>query len=795
MDINGEYQRFNPSISEGLTAQEVSQRREEGLVNTVQESITKTNAQIIKDNICTLFNVFNLIIAICLALVGAYTNMAYVLIIFVNLSIGIFQEIHAKKMVENLSLLGASKADVIRNGKESEIAIEELVLDDITILGLGSQVCSDSIVAEGEIEVNESLLTGEADPVLKKPGDSLLSGSFVISGKCYAKVEHVGADNFATKLTQGAKKYKRINSELLNSMRKVTKLTSYFIVPIGILLFIEAYILRSDTITNSVVSTSAALLGMLPKGLVLLISTSLVVGIIKLSKKNVLVQNLYAIETLAHVDMLCLDKTGTITEGKMRVSGIYTVNETVMPISVSQAIERFVGAMEDNNATFMALKEYFPTDMVYKPIHRTPFSSDRKWSSATFEDFGTIVIGAPEKIIGQGTNSDSSDTVLPPEAMAAQELGKRILCLGFTPSQQSGGKLPDVSFVAAIELSDPIRKNAKETLAFFKQEDVEVKIISGDNPLTVSSIAKQAGLTEYHSYIDMSEVRSEEEIAAAAEKYSIFGRVTPNQKSQLVKALQGKGHTVAMTGDGVNDVLALKEADCSIAMASGSDAARQVSKLVLLDSDFTAIPEVVMEGRRVVNNIMRFGGVFLVKTIYSILLAMYSVITLTTFPFSPIQVTLYDAVIEGYPSFLLSFEPSRKRIEGNNFLQSVITRALPFSLLIILNIIVTTYISQVIGISRDEAVTVMYYLTSFAGILAVYRACRPFNVIRAFVSVTSMIGFYLTAYLFSDLLHLQPLTAPAIKLLAVLAVLCVPVKILFTILVERFQNKIIKSGK
>jgi len=788
MDMNGEYQRYNPSVMEGLTEQEVSRRKEEGLVNIAQESITKTNGQIIKDNVWTLFNAFNLVIGICLALVGAYTNMAYLLIIIVNVSIGIIQEIHAKKMVEDLSLLGASKAVVVRSGKEFEIAVEELVLDDMTILGLGSQVCSDSIVMQGQIEVNESLLTGESDPVIKKPGDSLLSGSFVISGKCYAKVAHVGADNFATKLTQGAKKHKQINSELLNSMRKVTKFTSYFIVPIGILLFLEAYVLRSDTMANSVISTAAALLGMLPKGLVLLISTSLVVGIIKLSKKNVLVQNLYALETLAHVDMLCLDKTGTITEGKMRVSGIYPVDVTVMPISVEQAVGRFVGVMEDNNATFMALKDYFTSDMTYKPIHRTPFSSDRKWSSATFEDIGTIIIGAPEKILGQSTNSDSSDTMLPSEAAAAQELGKRILCLGFTPTQQLDDTLPGASFVAAIEFSDPIRKDAKETLAFFKQEDVEVKIISGDNPLTVSSIAKQAGLTEYRSYIDMSEVHLEEEIAAAAEEYSIFGRVSPNQKSQLVKALQSKGHTVAMTGDGVNDVLALKEADLSIAMASGSDAARQVSKLVLLDSDFTAIPDVVMEGRRVVNNITRFGGVFLVKTIYSILLAIYSVITLTAFPFSPIQITLYDGVIEGYPSFLLSFEPSRKRIEGN-FLRSVITQALPYSLLILLNIIVTTQISPAMGISRDEAVTVMYYLTSLAGILAVFRACRPFNKIRAFVSITATIGFYLAAYLFSGLLHLQPLTMPALKLLAVLVVLCVPVRILFTILVERFQSK------
>jgi len=794
MDMNEECQRFNPSVTEGLTKQEVLRRREEGLVNTAQESAAKTNAQIIKDNVVTLFNAFNLVIGICLALVGAYTNMAYLLIIIANVSIGIIQEIHAKKMVEDLSLLGASKATVVRDGIRSEIAVEEIVLDDMTILELGSQICSDSIVVEGEIEVNESLLTGESEPVFKKPSDPLLSGSFVISGKCYAKVEHVGADNFATKLAQGAKQFKETNSELLKSMRKVTKFTSFFIVPIGILLFIEAYMLRSDTITNSVVTTAAALLGMLPKGLVLLISTSLVVGIIKLSKKNVLVQNLYALETLAHVDMLCLDKTGTITEGKMRVFDVHIVDETVMPITVQQAIERFVGAMEDSNATFSAIKEYFPSEIISKPIHRTPFSSERKWSSATFEDIGTLVIGAPEKILGKESKTNSHGTGLPPKAAAAESMGKRILCLGYTSDKQLDGTLPKVKLVAAIELSDPIRKNARETLAFFKQEGVEVKIISGDNPLTVSSIAKQAGLTEYQSYIDMSEVDSWEEIVAAAKAYSIFGRVMPNQKSQLVKALQNEGHTVAMTGDGVNDVLALKEADCSIAMASGSDAARQVAKLVLLDSDFTAIPDIVMEGRRVVNNITRFGGVFLVKTIYSILLAIFSIITLTPFPFLPIQITLYDAVIEGYPSFLLSFEPSRKRVDGH-FLRSVIVRALPFSLLILINIIVTTYIYPAAGISHAEAITVMYFLTSLAGILAVYRACRPFNWVRVFVSVTATAGFSLAVYLFFGLLHLQPLTMSAVKLFAVLAVVCVPVIILLTQMTGRLALKLVKPGK
>lgn len=782
MDINKELQRFAPPFTNGLTEQQVLQRKEQGLTNTAQDKITKTNRQIIKDNVCTLFNAFNLMIGICLALVGAYANMVYLLIVSMNIMIGIIQEIHAKKMVENLSIIGASKATVVRDGKEHEIFMDNIVLDDIILVQMGSQICTDSVVVHGEIEVNESLLTGEADSVLKKVGDTLLSGSFVVSGKCYAKAEHIGADNFAAKLAQGAKKHKRTNSELLTSMRKVTKFTSYFIVPIGIILFLEAYILRGDSVYNSVVASAAALLGMLPKGLVLLISISLVAGIIKLSKKKILVQDLYALETLAHVDTLCLDKTGTITEGKMYVSNFYITDKTSMPVTAEQAICCFVGAMEDNNATFTALKEHFTADYTYKPIHRTSFSSERKWSAVTFENMGTIVVGAPEVILAQ----DASP--LPTKAVEAQKSGKRIVCLGYTSELIENGTLYDVNLIAAIELSEPIRRNAGETLAFFTQEGVDIKIISGDNPLTVSNIAKQAGLANYDSYIDMSKVQSEEDITDAAVKYSVFGRVTPNQKSQLVKALQASGRTVAMTGDGVNDVLALKEADCSIAMASGSDAAKQVSQIVLLESDFTSLPEAVMEGRRVINNITRFGSVFLVKTIYSALLSLFSILTMTAFPFVPIQITLYDMFIEAYPSFALSLEPNRNRIEGK-FLPNVISRALPFAVLIMINIIITVCVAPMIGISEPESITVMYFITSFAGILAVFKSCRPFNKIRAFICVTVLIGFYTAVYLFAGILHLEKLTMPALVLFVGMAVLCIPLKTFLDKLIKMIYTK------
>lgn len=791
MNTKDKTQRFNPSYTAGLTDDEVLLRKKQGLVNEAQEKITKTNGQIIRDNVCTLFNAFNLAIGICLALVGAWTNMFYLLIILLNITIGIYQEMHAKKLVENLSIISALKADVIRNSKECEISVEELVLDDIIVLCAGKQICADSIVINGEVEVNESLLTGEVEPVLKKNGDILLSGSFIVSGKCCAKVENVGTDNFAAKLAHGAKKHKRINSELLRSMRKVTKFTSFFIVPIGIILFIQAYYLRFETLDHSVIYSSAALLGMLPKGLVLLTSITLAAGIIKLSKKKILVQELHCIETLAHVDMLCLDKTGTITEGKMRVSDIYAINDNIMPFSIEQAMSCFVGAMEDNNATFAALKEFFPENHIYKPVSRTPFSSQRGWSGVTFESVGTLILGAPEVLI------DYEESLPPNELTEMQKSGKRILCLAYSTEEIINNKLPKVSLTAAIGLSDPIRKNAKEALEFFKTEGVKVKIISGDNPMTVSSIAKQAGLLEYDSYVDLSQIRTEEELYSAAEEFSIFGRVTPNQKRRLIKVFQEKGYTVAMTGDGVNDALALREADCSIAMASGSDAAKQVSQLVLINSDFTSLPDVVMEGRRVVNNISRVAGIFFIKTIYSVLLSIFSVLTSTSFMFIPIQITLIDLVIEAYPSFFMSFEPDHKRIRGT-FLESVINRALPFGLVILCGVLIISFLAPVMQISKLEATSIMYYLTGFVSVLALIKANRPFNALRLFLCITSAVGFFAAAYLFAGILSLQPLGTEPLIVLICLAVSSIPLSMLFSYIVNKLFNlyrKIIQNTK
>ena len=746
----------------GLTEAEVLERKKRGQINIVEEKTVKSNWEIISGNVFTLFNLYNFLIAIALMSVGAYSNLAFMLIIILNICIGSFQEIHAKNMVAKLSVLTVSKVDVIRDGKEKSIGVDEVVLDDITILNMGNQISSDSVVIDGKIEVNESLLTGESDTIVKMPGDKLYSGSYVVSGKCYAKVEKVGKDNLAAEITLKSKKHKKVNSELLNSMRKVTRLTSFIIIPVGVLLFVQAFFFRDQVIKSSVVSTAAALLGMLPKGLVLLISISLATGVIKLAKKKVLVQDLYSVETLAHVDTLCLDKTGTITEGKMQVSNVETFNEEIMPISVNQALSAFVNEIGDNNGTFQALKEYFKGNDNFEVDYKNSFSSERKWSSISFKDIGSIIVGAPERLTAK-SNFEIKENMI-----EAQKQGKRVLLVGFSKDVVED-ILPDIKIVAAIELSDPLRKNAKEMLGFFKGEGVTVKVISGDNPLTVSSIAKQAGLEDYESYIDLSTIESDDEIIDLVDEYSIFARVSPNQKSLLVQALQAKGHTVAMTGDGVNDVIALRQADCSITLPEASDVAKQVSQIVLLNSDFSVLKDVLMEGRRVVNNITNVATIFFIKTLYSVMLSILNIITCTAFPFIPIQITLVDLAIEGYTSFFISFEPNGKQIK-EKFLKSVLKNSFPYSVVIIINIIVLYFLAPALGIAEPKMTTLMYYMIGFTSILAVIRVCRPFNKMRVFLCTTTAIGFFVATILFRNLLHLSKLGIQELIVFLVMAI-------------------------
>ncbi len=748
----------------GLSTQEVEEQIQKGNVNKLPKDNLKSNWKIIYDNVFTLFNLYNLIIAIALICVKAYTNVFFFLIIAINVLIGIIQEIHGKNLVKKLSILSASKATVVRNGVEEKIDVEEIVLGDTIVLQQGDQIPSDAYVISGEIEANEALLTGESDLIVKKENDKLFSGSYVASGKCYAVIEKVGEDNFANKIISSAKKQKSNNSELILSMKKVTRFTSFVIIPFGIILFVQAYYTRQTDITQAVIGTAAALLGMLPKGLVLLITISLESGVIKLAKKQVLVQELYSIESLAHIDTICLDKTGTITTGKMNVSEVELYNEKVLPKTFQEMMVAFVNGMEDNNSTFRAMKDYFKGEAQYKVAEKIPFSSERKWSSISFESIGSIVMGAPEKLFKETTIK------MPEKITELQKAGKRVLTIAYTNKIIATPELPELEIVASIILEDPLRKNAKEMLGYFKKQGVDVKIISGDNPLTVSNIAKTAGLENYESYIDLSTIKDDAEIFDLIDQYSIFARVLPHQKSIIVKALQDKGHKVAMTGDGVNDVIALREADCSITLPDATDSAKQVSQIVLLNADFSVLKDVLMEGRRVVNNITNVARIFFIKTIYSMLLSVFCILTNTAFPFIPIQITLIDLAIEAYTSFFISFERNEKEIKGK-FLNTALINALPFAIVIMLNIIFLTFVGSHMGIPQDNLTTMMYLLIGFVSILAVQEACMPFNKLHVFLFTTTAVGFYVAAFLFKNILKLSMPTTDQLIMIVVLAVI------------------------
>ena len=748
----------------GLSNAEVEQLTAQGKVNVSDNNNLKSNWQIIKDNVFTLFNLYNLIIAIALLLVGAYTNTFFFLIITINVLIGIIQEIHGKNLVKKLSILTASKTTVIRDGKAQEIEIEKVVLGDTIVLKQGDQIPSDSYVIDGEIEVNEALLTGESDLIVKNVEDKLLSGSYVVSGKCYAIVEKVGEDNFANQIISATKKHKDNNSELINSMKKVTKFTSFVIIPVGVILFIQAYFIRETVLPESVIATAAALLGMLPKGLVLLITIALESGVIKLAKKEVLVQELYSIESLAHIDTICLDKTGTITQGKMKVSEVKLYDENIMPKPFNDMMVAFVNGMDDTNSTFRALRNHFKGDINYEKIDNVPFSSERKWSAISFKEEGSVIVGAPERLF------EKSDKEMPERIIELQKNGKRVLAIGYSKEQVKDDELPNLDVVASVILEDPLRRNAKEMLGYFKEQGVDVKIISGDNALTVSNIAKRAGLEDYESYIDLSTISTDAEIVNLVDRYSIFARVLPHQKSIIVKALQAKNHKVAMTGDGVNDVIALRESDCSITLPDASDAAKQVSQIVLLNSDFSVLKDVLMEGRRVVNNITNVARIFFIKTIYSVLLSLFCILTNTAFPFIPIQITLIDLIIEGYTSFFITFEKNKKPITGA-FLPTALTNAAPFAIVIMFNIIILTFIGNVTGIEQGTLTTMMYILIGFVSILAVQEVCTPFTKVHAFLFTTTAVGFYVAAFLFHRLLELSSVPRKEIVITLVLAVI------------------------
>lgn len=732
---------------QGLSSREAEERRSRGEGGTAAEPITKSKGRIIRENVFTLFNFLNFLIAALLAAVGAYSNMLFICIIILNIVIGIFQELKAKKLVDELSILNRPSVRIRRDGQDRKAELDELVRGDLMILESGDQICSDAEIVEGSLEVNESLLTGESDAVVKEKGSGLLSGSFVISGKAYARVTHVGNENYAAKLAAEVKKEKRVHSELLGSMRKVTHFTSFLIVPLGILLFLEAYLLRQASVEEAVVSSAAGLLGMLPKGLVLLISVSLAAGVIRLARMKILVQNIYSLETLAHVDTLCLDKTGTITDGKLQVCGIIPV-QAFEGEKMDALIRSYMAASDDNNATFQALRQSFSPEAVYEPVHKIPFFSKRKWGSVSFAGKGTIFVGAPEKLMGG----------LSPKIEQELEKGRRAVAIGwYSGSWENTGELPEeILPLYSVILEDTIRRNAAKTLEFFHTEGVDVKIISGDHVRTVSMIAKRAGLRRWMEAVDMSVQGENPDYDRLCAKYAVFARVTPAQKKELVLALKRQGRQVAMTGDGVNDLLALREADCSIAVADGSDASRQISQIVLLDSDFTNLPQVVMEGRKVIHNVTRTAGVFFIKTIYSVLVSAFCLLFNQPFPFIPIQITLVDACIEAFPSFVTILESDTRRIQGS-FLRTALSHALPYGLTVTGMIIL---MSLTAPFSQAERQTVMYLLLVLISMAAVIRSCIPFTKLRMLICGVMVAGTGCALALFPSLLELQAVTLP-----------------------------------
>lgn len=764
----------------GLTAAEVAKKTQEGLHNDYETKTSKSTAAIIKDNLLTLFNFLNLLIGVFLFSVGAYSNMFYLAIIFVNITIGISQELHARNLVKKLSLVSPQTVRVIRDAQIHEISAKELVLEDVVILGAGDQIPADMTVLSGLVEVNEAMLTGEADLVVKEAGASLLSGSFIVSGEVTGTVLHVGAENYAAKLSNEAKVHKPIRSELLASIRSVSKFTSYVIVPLGVILFFQAFMMRDAGIKESVVVSAAALLGMLPKGLVLLISIALTTGVIKLAKKRILVQDMYAVETLAHVDTLCLDKTGTLTEGHMVLESIVPLQADSDP---NMLLGNYLAASTDNNLTMQALRQGCPELTDHQPIDVAAFSSQRKWGAVAFEHLGNVYLGAPEKVAGSAAL---------PQVIEAQEAGLRVLILAVEtdPKTPTSFDPTNAQAVAVLILSDIIRQNAEETLAYLADQGIDLKVISGDNPIAVAAIAHRAGLANADQAIDLSTLTTEAEVREAATRYTVFGRVTPEQKKLLVQELKANQRTVAMTGDGVNDVLALREADVSIAMAAGDSAARQIANFVLLDSDFTTLPDVLFEGRRVVNNVTKASGIFFIKTIYSFLLSLVCILTSSAFPFLPIQITLIDLAIEGYPSFFLSFEENKAPIKGR-YLPTVLLNALPNALLVLVNYFAIRFLQTDYGWSQFDTTTLLYYLLIGISCIAVIRACLPLNPLRLFLAITTTVGIYVAAMLFHGLLEVGFLTAVTLPYFLGMMALNICLYVGLSFLTKRFSAKVL----
>ena len=742
-------ERFKPDINNGLTKKQVDSRFKDNLYNIDTTVTTKPTKDIIKDNVFTIFNIVNFFLACMVLTTGSFKNLLFMGGIICNTIISIFQELRSKKVLDKLQVVNESKVCTIRDGKEEKLSINSIVLDDVIKLELGNQIVVDSIILDGEVEVNESFITGEADTVYKKKGDMLLSGSFIVSGNCYAKVEHVGMDNYTAKISANTKKIKNNSSEIMRSLNKIITTVSFLIIPLGILLYFKQLSLPGNTTNEAILNTVAALIGMIPEGLVLLTSTVLAVGVIRLAQRKVLVQDLYCIEALARVDTICLDKTGTITEGIMEVVDVVDLDKE---FDSNEILANINYQLNENNPTGIALNNKFGKKNNFKLKKKIPFSSAKKYSGCEFEN-GKFLVGAPEFILGDKIKKYK------------KELDKyikeyRVIAL-----------VKDDKIISLLLLQDIVRKEAKATLDFFKSQGVKVKIISGDNPNTVYNIALKAGLDKNSKMIDARELTTDEEVFENIENYDVFGRVSPEQKRKFILALQRHGHSVAMTGDGVNDVLALKEADCSVAMASGTDAAKNVSQLVLLDSNFASMPYIVDEGRRSVNNIQRSASLFLVKTIYASVLSFIFIFLNSPYPFIPIQLTLTSVLTVGIPSVILGLEPNHNIIKGK-FLHNVLVKAVPFSISIIVGVLLVNLFGNVFDLARVQVSTLTAVVTTFNCFILLYKVCIPFNLLHKVLFSLMFVSYITLFVLLNDLFGFSSFSGKMILIFIICGFVC-----------------------
>ena len=785
----------------GLTEAEVKERVAQGKVNGDQNIKTKSVGKILFTNIFTLFNFIFVVIAVILVIftdkgadgkysIDDFADFGFVILMVLNTTVGIVQELKAKRTIDKLSLLSAPKVTVLRDGEEKEIALKDIVVDDVVKLAAGRQICADSVVVNGFIEVNESLITGEPDAIPKKEGDELLSGSFVVSGTADSRVIRVGKDNYATKISSGAKYIKDFPSEIRRTLIKFIRFMGILIIPLGAALFCVKYLVQGNDLIPTVRSVMGNMIGLIPSGLVMLTSAVFCVSVIRLARHKALAQDLYCVETLARVDVLCLDKTGTLTEGSMQVEEVvsYGCDEAK---SIMKAI---VDATGDSNVTADAIKEYCDgLTADYGAVRSIPFSSKYKFSGIECDGGKAYVMGAPEFVLKSGYPQDAAVI-----AEEYTEKGMRVLALAETAAFE-GTEIPEESrLLALIVISDKIRKEAPDTLKFFAEQGVNIKIISGDNPVTVSKIAERAGVDGFDRYVDATTLESEEEMSRALDEYVVFGRTTPDKKLQLIKLLRKKKHTVAMTGDGVNDVLALRESDCSVAMASGSDAAKNVSQLVLLDSNFACLPKAVAEGRRTINNLERSASLYLVKTLYNLLFAIIFLIISSDLPFEPKHMTFIGAITIGIPSYALALEPNKERVTGK-FFRKVISNAMPAALTVVICVVAATLSSRVFAdeIDKTELSTICAILAGFIGMMYIVKISYPFNAWRITMIVV-LVAIFVTAFFVRTDFFDAPaffglstdFTRETVLILAPIGGLSVPLFIGTTFLVKYINKKL-----